>query len=79
MTWRDDKPTDAQLATIDKWGIDPGTLTKGEVSDLITQELNERRTSPLRHDDWDDNDNVYDDEDLEDHDFNDLNDWKKGW
>lgn len=43
MSWRNLKPTLNQLELLKKWGIQPGDLTRGEVSDIITEELDKSR------------------------------------
>ncbi len=45
MSWRDEPPTLAQIALLEGWGIQvDSTFNKGDASDLITQELNERKS-----------------------------------
>jgi hypothetical protein len=63
MSWRDDPPTPGQLALLDDWGITVSpSFTKGDASDLITQELAERRSNKS-DEDYRDESNY---EDLED-------------
>ena len=49
-SWRDLEPTLPQLRMLDGWGIKAEGLTRGEVSDLITDELARRKSESLDYD-----------------------------
>lgn len=55
-SWRDLEPTPPQLRMLSDWGIKADGLNRGEVSDLITDELAARRRESADYDepDYDD-------------------------